>query len=96
MLTAVISVKTQQYVVEEGVKIQCDRLAGQEGDKLDFPILGFFRDFRKTGIVEATIVKHFLGEKRVVIHKTPRGHDRHRTGSRPRLTLLMINKVKEG
>ena len=57
MLKAVISVKNQQYVVEEGVKIQCDRLAGQEGDKLDFPILGFFRDFRKTGIVEATIIR---------------------------------------
>jgi ribosomal protein L21 len=91
MSKAVIQVKNRQYIVEKGSKIQCDRLNGEPGSKLELPILGLFRDFGKTGVAHATIMSHFLGEKRVVLHKSPRGHDRHRTGSRPRLTLVQID-----
>lgn len=95
MARAVISVKTKQYWVEQGSKIHCDRMEGNEGDSVELPVLGFFEDFKSQGKVKATIVRHYLGEKRVVFYKSKRGHDRHRTGSRPRLTLLRIDEVKQ-
>jgi len=92
---AVIDIKTKQYHVIDGTKLQCDRIDAPEGASVTFPVIGFFGDFKATGQAKATVVKHYLGEKRVVMYKTKRGHDRHRTGSRPRMTLLRIDSVNK-
>jgi len=95
MFKAVVKIKNQQYIVDEFSKIICDQLDIEAGSTCEFPVIGTLSDFKKTGTAKCEVLKHFLGEKRVVLHKTPRGHDRHRTGSRPRHTLLKVIGFKE-
>jgi len=96
MLRAVINVNTRQFWVEQGSKIHCDRLKGEEGASIEFPIIGHFEDFKAKGKVKATILKHYLGDKKVVFYKTQRNGDTHRKGSRARLTMIRIDEIVGG
>lgn len=95
MTRAVIEVKGKQYHVEQGNKISCHKIDALEGDTLEFAINGSLENFKAKGVVKATILKHYLDEKKITFYKTQRGHDRHIRGFRAKLTLVRIDSVEE-
>jgi ribosomal protein L21 len=95
MTQAILNVKARQYIVKEGMFIECDRLHNEEGESVEFPIIGFLGDYTKKGKAVGTILKHYLGKKKVAFYKTRRNGDRHTRGSRPRLTRFRIDAIVE-
>jgi large subunit ribosomal protein L21 len=95
MTQAVIKVLGKQYHVEQGSKISCHKIQALEGETLEFDTMGSFANFASKGKVKATVLKHYLDEKKIIFYKTQRGHDKHKRGFRAQLTLLRIDAIEE-
>ncbi len=101
---AVVKTGGKQYRVTEGQTLLVERLALEEGAKLDLePLLFASGDssvFDRDGLgkvtVQATVVAHERGPKlRVFKFKPKRGYKR-RTGHRQDLTRIQITTISGG
>ena len=99
---AVVQVGSYQYKVSEGDKISTNRLQDEVGKKLILDKVLFFANgadvrigqpFLKEVKVEAQVLDHILGEKKIAFkfHRRKRYAKTH--GFRPQLTALNITKI---
>lgn len=99
---AVVQVGGSQYKVSQGDTITTDRQEGEAGKKISLDKVLFFADgadirigqpFLKEVKIEAQVLDHILGEKRIAFkfHRRKRYAKTH--GFRPQLTALNITKI---
>lgn len=102
MKYAVVKIGGSQYKVSEGDKLEVNRLAEKEGQTLKFEEVLLAKDGEKLLIgeplvkgasVSAKIEKNFLGEKVHVFKFKAKTGYRRKTGFRPQLTRLQIEKI---
>lgn len=98
---AVIRVKNQQLLVNEGKTYELKKLAGNPGDKVEAEVLLTANEDKvevgnpviKEADVEAEIVEQKKGEK--VTSKIFKAKSRYRktTGHRPLITVIKVKKI---
>ncbi|MGB1248830.1 MAG: 50S ribosomal protein L21 [Chitinophagales bacterium] len=98
---AIVEIAGQQFKVEEGKEIFVHRLAGNEGDKVEFAdvLLKAKGETVEVGTptlkskVTATIVEHLKDDKVIVFKKKRRKGYKVKNGHRQALTKLSIEKI---
>jgi len=101
-MLAIIRVNGKQYHVRDGAELLVDRLAAEEGSKLDNIEVLFLSDGDNVQVgapivagasVDATVVRHSMGRKiRVFKYKAKKNY-RRRIGARAHQTLLRIDSI---
>ena len=99
---AIIRVSGKQYRVGAGQLVLVDRLAVEEGAKVEGVEVLMLADGDNVQVgaplvsgatIDATVVRHHLGKKiRVFKYKAKKNY-RRRIGSRPHQTLVRINGI---
>ncbi|KXK07649.1 MAG: 50S ribosomal protein L21 [Candidatus Dojkabacteria bacterium] len=99
---AVIKINNAQFKVEEGSVVETNRLAGNEGDKMDITEVLLLSDSGKVSVgtpyvekatVKAEIVEHIRGEKIRMMTYKAKARSRRRVGHRQELTKVKITKI---
>lgn len=101
---AVIKTGGKQYKVSEGKKLDVEKLAGKEGDKVTFDQVLMIADedgknveigkpFLSKNKVEAKIEKQFKDDKVMVIKFKNKVRYRRKKGHRQNKTLIQISKI---
>jgi len=102
MKYAVVKISGSQYKVSEGDKIEVNRLAGEEGKPLKLEEVLLVKNGEKLIIgeplvkgasVTAKIEKNYQGEKVHIFKFKAKTGYRRKTGFRPQLTQLQIEKI---
>ena len=102
---AIVDIAGQQYKVEKDQKIFVNRLAGEEGSKIDFDQILLTDDNGKVQVgtpvvgnmvVKATILSHLRGETVKVFKKKRRKSYQKLNGHRQFLTQIQIDSIGEG
>ncbi|KAI4453650.1 cystathionine beta-synthase [Holotrichia oblita] len=99
---AVIKTGGKQLKVAENEELFIEKIAGEPGDKVTFDEVLMVGDDKvkvgsplvKNAKVEATIVKHGLGEKIVVFRYRAKHNVRVKRGHRQPYTKIVINSIK--
>ena len=104
MKYAIVEIGGKQYKTVEGETIQVDRLPGEPGDELSLEHVLLLVDGESVNVgqptiggmaVQATIDKHFRGEKVVAFRYSPKKRIRVRRGQRHEYTRLMVDAIAE-
>ncbi len=99
---AVVQVGSFQYKVSEGDTITANRLEGEAGKKIALDKVLFFvngsdirvgQPFLKEVKVEAEVLEHTLGEKKIAFKFRRRKRYAKTHGSRQQLTALNITRI---
>ena len=99
---AVISTGGKQYKVKVGQHLDVERLSKNEGEEIVFDEVHFVNDGKKIQVgqplvkkakVKATVVKHFRGEKILILKHKRRKHHMKRQGHRQNLTQVLIESI---
>ena len=99
---AVIKIRNEQYLVEEGKTYEINRYEGEAGDKVVVDGVLLMVDGDKVEIgqpvidkltVDAEIVEHTRGEKVVKMTYKAKARQRKKIGHRTDLTVIKINKI---
>jgi len=99
---AVVKIRNEQFLVEEGKTCEINRYDGKVGDKLSFSDVLLKVDGEKVEIgqpviakslVEAEIVEHSRGEKVIKMTYKAKSRERKKSGHRQDLTVIKINKI---
>lgn len=101
---AVIKTGGKQYKVSEGNKLDVEKLAGKEGDKVTFDQVLLIADedgksaeigkpFLSGKKVEAKIEKQYKDDKVMVIKFKSKVRYRRKKGHRQNKTLIQISKI---
>lgn len=102
MRYAVAKIGGKQYRIKEGDKIEVDRLAGKEGETVEFKDVYLVVGDDKIEIgkplvkgfkVLGKVIKHFLDEKVVILKFKAKTGYRRKGGFRAQKTLLEIEKI---
>jgi large subunit ribosomal protein L21 len=102
MKYAIVESGGKQYKAVEGEAIEVDRLPGQPGEELSLERVLMLVDGESVNVgmptlsgmvVQATIAKHFRGEKVVAFRYSPKKRIRVRRGQRHEYTRLMIDAI---
>ncbi len=105
MLIAVIQSGGKQYLVKQGDTIQLEKIAGDEGGMVQFPVLFLADDTGATTFevgkpmvtaakVSGKIVKQFRAKKIHVIKFKSKVHYRRHRGHRQHYTKVLISEIK--
>jgi large subunit ribosomal protein L21 len=98
---AIVEIAGQQFKVEEGNEIFVHRLAGNEGDKVEFANVLLKSDGDKVSVgspvlsskVIAKIIGHQQGDKVIVFKKKRRKDYQKSNGHRQQFTKIAIEKI---
>jgi large subunit ribosomal protein L21 len=98
---AIVEIAGQQIKVEEGKEIFVHRLAGNEGDKVEFSNVLLKSDAGKVAVgspilsakVTAKIIGHQQGDKVIVFKKKRRKGYQKSNGHRQQFTKIAIEKI---
>lgn len=99
---AVIKIRNEQYLVEEGKTYEINRYEGKPGDKIliDGVLLSVDGDKVLIGTpvldkasVDAEVVEHTRGEKVVKMTYKAKARQRKKVGHRQDLTVIKVNKI---
>jgi len=99
---AVIKVKSQQYLIEEGKSYEVAKIKGEKGDKLKFDEVLLKVNGDKCEIGQPTITKSFVdaeivdqtkGPKVIKMTYKAKSRERKKVGHRDQLTLIKIIKI---
>jgi len=99
---AVIKVRNEQFLVEEGKLVEINHYEGNQGDKISFDQVLLKVDGEKVEIgqpiltktiVEAELVEHKKGEKVIKMTYKAKSRQRKKVGHRQDLTVIKINKI---
>ncbi len=103
MKFAIIETGGKQYRVEKGMKLLVEKLSGKEGEKVAFEkvLLRAAEDGKKVEIgtpylqhaVEAKILRHMRGKKKIVFRYHPKTRLRKKKGHRQEHTEVEITAV---
>ncbi|HWP31163.1 MAG TPA: 50S ribosomal protein L21 [Fimbriimonadales bacterium] len=101
---AVIKASGRQFKVAENQVVTLNRLEGEIGSKVEFPVLAvidskepvFGSPMIPKAKVEAEIVRHYRGKKIRGFNYKPKKNERRRWGFRPELTDVKILKITAG
>ncbi|MCB9235768.1 MAG: 50S ribosomal protein L21 [Bacteroidia bacterium] len=100
---AIVNIQGQQMKVQENQEIFVNRLAEEEGAKVEFnEVLLFDKDGKVTvgqpvvsgASVKATIISHLQGDKVIVFKKKRRKGYRKKNGHRQQLSKIRIEGIK--
>ena len=100
---AVIATGGKQYRVTEGETLKVEKLAGEEGSKIELDQVLMVGDgdniqvgtpVLDSGKVTATIKSHGRGKKVEIVKFRRRKHHRKQMGHRQSYTEIEINKIK--
>ena len=99
---AVVKIRNEQFLVEEGKNIEINHYEGNPGDKIVFDQILLKVDGDKVEIgqpvvekatVNAEIVEHKKGEKVVKMTYKAKSRQRSKVGHRTELTVIKVNKI---
>ena len=99
---AVIKIRNEQYLVEEGKTYEINRYEGKAGDKVTIDGILLKVDGDKIEIgqplvvkatVDAEIVEDKRGEKVVKMTYKAKSRQRKKVGHRQELTVIKVNKI---
>lgn len=102
---AIVDIAGQQFKVEKGQEIFVNRLAGEEGDKVNFEDVLLIDNNGKVTVgapvvegatVAAKIIDHLKGDKVLVFKKKRRKGYKKTQGHRDYLTRIIIEDIKVG
>lgn len=102
MKYAVVKISSLQYKVNEGSKIEVEKLPFKEGEEVELKDLLMIVEDNKVKIgrpilkgasVKAKVLKHFLGKKLDVFKFKAKTGYRRKIGFRPAKTALLIEKI---
>ncbi len=101
---AVAEISGKQYILEEGKSVEVDRLALEDGAKLDIDKICLVKDssgkvtvgepFLAGVVVKATVDKEVKGKKVVVSTYRKRKDSKRKIGHRAKYSRLNINKIE--
>ena len=96
---AIVSIAGQQFKVRKDDELFVHRLAGNAGDKVEFPeVLMVSKDGSITvgktaSKVQAEIIDHLKGDKVIIFKKNRRKGYQKKNGHRQSLTKIRINEI---
>jgi large subunit ribosomal protein L21 len=99
---AVVKIRNEQFLVEEGKNIEINHYEGNPGDKVSFGEILLKVDGDKVEIgqptiakasVDAEIVEHKKGEKVIKMTYKAKSRERKKVGHRTDLTVIKVNKI---
>lgn len=102
---AVIQTGGKQYRVEEGTRLQIERLNVSEGSSVQLKDVLFVKNGNSAKIgqpyvpgalVSATILRHFRGPKLIIFKKRSKKGYKKTQGHRQELTEIEITKIESG
>ena len=101
---AVISTGGKQYKVKVGQHLDVERLNINVGEEVVFDHVHFLNDGKKIKVgqplvkkakVNAKVIKHFRGEKILILKHKRRKHHMKRQGHRQNLTEVLIESINK-
>jgi len=103
MKLAVIEIKSHQYLVKEGDKIESEKVEGKKGQKILCNKVLFLVDEKNLEIgnpylpkkVEAKILDQIKTKKVIVFKYKPKTRYRKKGGHRQQKTILEITKIPD-
>ena len=96
---AVINTGGKQYVVSKGTVIKTEKIQGNEGDSIDFPVILASDEEGKTladgkkVLAKAVILSQMKDKKIIIFKKKRRKNYRRKNGHRQNVTVLRIVDV---
>ena len=102
VMYAIVDIAGKQYKVEDKQVLFVDKLAGQEGDKVEFDKVllvendgkfSFGAPLLKGAKISATIEGHVQGDKKIVFKKKRRKGYQKMNGHRQQMTQVSISKI---
>lgn len=98
---AIIESGGKQYRVAEGEIVSLEKLPGEIGDRLEFPLLAVAKDgqlqagspYVPGAKAEATVVEHGRGRKIIVFKYKSKVKYRKKTGHRQAFTKVRIDRL---
>jgi len=99
---AVVKIRNEQFLVEEGKNVEINHYEGNPGDKVIFTDVLLKVDGDKVEIgqptlekikVEAEIIEHKKGEKVIKMTYKAKSRQRKKKGHRQDLTVIKVNKI---
>ena len=99
---AIVDIAGKQYRAEKDKFIYTDKLAGNEGDKVEFAQILLVGNNDKIQIgapaikgatITGTILSHVKGDKVIIFKKKRRKGYKKRNGHRQQYTKVMINTI---
>ena len=102
VMYAIVDIAGKQYKIEDKQTLFVDKLAGQEGDKVEFDKVLLVDNDGKVTIgaptvkgakISAKIEAHVQGDKKIVFKKKRRKGYQKLNGHRQQMTQLSISKI---
>ncbi|MBQ9673992.1 MAG: 50S ribosomal protein L21 [Ruminococcus sp.] len=95
---AIIATGGKQYKVTEGEELFIEKLAVNENDKVEIPVIAIgdengTLDFTEGKTVTATVVKNGKGKKITVFTYKPKRGEKRKKGHRQPYTKVSIDKI---
>lgn len=95
---AIIATGGKQYKVTEGEELFIEKLAVEENDKVEIPVIAVgdengTLDFVEGRTVSATVVKNGKGKKITVFTYKPKRGEKRKMGHRQPYTKVTIDKI---
>jgi len=103
MKLAAIEIKSHQYLVKEGDKIETEKIEGEKGQKVLIDKVLLLADGEKVEVgtpylskkVEAKILDQIRTKKIIVFKYKPKTRYRKKKGHRQQKTILEITKIPD-